>query len=320
MNHEEISRKLSAYLENAVGSGEKEEIMRHLGSCGPCREELANLEWTLGQLKDLPAVEPPSWLLAKIMAKIHVAEAPQPGPWRKLMSPFRARLLLAAVVLVFLGAAVYFLARPGGRQRPLTVLSPAARDDTSRPAAAPPAAQHGSGATTALPAGPHVPPAGMSPEVPRQVPEASSPAPALPSGHSLPAQPMEGSRLRGADEENAPELESVPHPVREGKSASGVAVQQKKRAAEARPADELEITLTVANPAAAGEPIEKAVTRLGGRVTGRAYNAGDNLLFTQIEGQKVPELIDRLRRIGSMQEWPQVPEGAGGRVDLTIRW
>ena len=96
MKHEEISRKLSAYLENAVGSGEKEEIMRHLGSCGLCREELANLEWTLGQLNNLPAVKPPPWLLAKIMAKIHATDAPQPRPWRKLLFPFRVRLPLAA--------------------------------------------------------------------------------------------------------------------------------------------------------------------------------------------------------------------------------
>ena len=317
MNHEEISRKLSAYFENAVGSGEKEEIMRHLGSCGLCREELANLEWTIGQLKDLPEVEPPPWLLAKIMAKIHVADAPQPGPWRKLFSPLRAKLPLAAVVLVFLGAAVYYLARPGGLQKPLAVPPPPARQEASRPAVAPPAAQQGSGAVPSSHSGLRVTPgaSGTSPEV--HLPEA--PAPALPSGHFLPAQPMEGSRLRPADEENAPELEAAPHPVREGKAASGGTMQQKKRA-EARPADELEITLIVGDPAAAGEPIEKAVTRLGGRITGRAYNAGDNLLFTQIEGQKVPELIDRLRRIGSMQEWPQVPEGKEGRVDLTIRW
>ena len=322
MKHAEMSRKLSAYLENAVGFGEKEEIKRHLGSCGLCREELANLEWTLGHLKSLPAVDPPPWLMAKIMANVQETAAPQPSPLRKLLFPLRVKLPLAAAALVFLGVAVYYLARTAGLQVPLPIQPPAAREETSRPSAVPPAAPQGPGVMPASPSGAHVPPgaSGMPPEAPPHLPEAPASAPALPSGHSLPAQPMEGTRLRPADEENVPELETAPHPAREGKAASSGTVQRKKRAAEARPADELEITLIVDDPVAAEEPIEKAVTRLGGTITGRAYNGGDNLLFTQIEGQKVPELIDRLRRVGTMQEWPQVPEGTGGRVDLTIRW
>lgn len=322
MKHAEISRKLSAYLENALGTGEKEDIKRHLGSCGLCREELANLEWTLGHLKSLPAVEPPTWLKAKIMAKVHDTAASQPGLRRKLLFPLQVKLPLAAIAIVFLGVVGYYLARTVGLQVPQSVLSPAAREETTRPATAPPAARQGPGVAPASPLGSHVPPDAsmVPPDLPLHLPEAQSAAPVLPSGHSLPAQPMEGTRLRPADEENVPELETAPHPVKEGKAVSSGTVQRKKRSAVALPADELEITLIVDDPAAAEEPIKKAVTRLGGRITGRAYNGGDDLLFTQIEGQKVPELIDRLRRIGTMQEWPQVPEGTSGSVELTIRW
>ena len=41
MEHEDMRRKLSAYLDNAVTAEEKAEIKRHLGSCGTCRGAIA---------------------------------------------------------------------------------------------------------------------------------------------------------------------------------------------------------------------------------------------------------------------------------------
>ena len=123
-----------------------------------------------------------------------------------------------------------------------------------------------------------------------------------------------------ADEENTPEAETAPLYDVERKAVPGGAMHRKKGVAdEARPGGEVEVTLAVKDPVAAAGAIEKAVTRLGGTITGRAYSEGD-ILYTRIDGQKFTELIDRLSRIGTMQERPQLTEGAAGTVDLVIRW
>ncbi|HEX2769531.1 MAG TPA: DUF2275 domain-containing protein, partial [Geobacteraceae bacterium] len=123
MEHAEIRRKLPAYLDNAVATEEKEEIKRHLGRCGSCRGEIADLELTIGYLKSLPEVEPPSWLTAKIMAKVQDETGPRVSLWQRLFFPLHLKLPVEAVALVFLCVTGYYLARLIGEQAPLTVPS-----------------------------------------------------------------------------------------------------------------------------------------------------------------------------------------------------
>jgi hypothetical protein len=85
-------------------------------------------------------------------------------------------------------------------------------------------------------------------------------------------------------------------------------------------AGELDVTLGVDDSATAASAIEKAVARSGGRITGRAHSGGSDILSTQIEGQKISDLMDRLGRIGRIQDRPHLPEGTTGTVELLIRW
>ncbi len=125
MEHADMRRKLSAYLDNAVTAEEKAEIKRHLGSCGTCRGAIADLELTVGYLKTLPDVEPPPWLTAKIMAKVREIAAPKPSLWQRLFFPLYVKLPIEAVALVFLCVTGFYLARTIGTQAPLTAPSPA---------------------------------------------------------------------------------------------------------------------------------------------------------------------------------------------------
>lgn len=81
-----------------------------------------------------------------------------------------------------------------------------------------------------------------------------------------------------------------------------------------------EITLVVDDPESAGGAIEETVTRLGGRINGHSSSEESHLLIIRIGVQKVAVLLDRLERIGTVQEKPQISKGAGGTVDLTIKW
>lgn len=322
--HGEIRHKFSAYLENALGSDEKEDIKRHLGSCGLCREELANLEWTVGHLKSLPAVEFPSLLTTKMLenlqAPIAVA-APQPGLRQQFLPPLHTSIQIGTVGLVALCGAIYLLVRTNGPQQ-LTSVSPAGY---SLPEVAQPAPRKSSGAIPVLPDSggvvslPTIVPSDLSQQRHEAPHHASSPQSAV---ASLPARLAEEPQLQPADEDNGPELAGGIHlGPREKRAAPVVALQREKRVADRSPTSgELDVTLRVNDSAVAAGAIENAVSRLGGRVTGRAHSGGIDLLYTQIDGRKFPELIDRLGRIGKIQERPQSPEGGVGTVDLVIRW
>jgi hypothetical protein len=322
MEHAEIRRKLPAYLDNALAAEEKEEIKRHLGRCGSCRGEIADLELTIGYLRSLPEVEPPPWLIARIMAKARDETGPIKSLWRKLFFPLHLKLPVEAVALVFLCGIGYYLVRTIGEQAPLTVL-PSTRQQTPLPLAPPQAAstpspQPGSGVPVIIPREKmEVPQSGTLPP----------PATAPPPSPALPPRPMAEPELQPADEELTPEREMV-RPL--GNSPQGAMKRARKAPADealqgagspaATPDGKEEVTLLVDDPVAAAGAIEEAVTRGGGRISGHSYSGENHLLFVRIGAQKVPGLVDRLGRIGTVEERPQLPPGANGMTDLIIKW
>ena len=130
MEHTEIRRNLSAYLDGAVSPDEKAQIEEHLASCGVCRGALADLERTVGHLKSLPDVEPPPWMTAKIMARVREAAEKKPAFWQRIFLPFQVKLPLQALALVILCVTGYYLARTNAPLLQLTVSSPANREET----------------------------------------------------------------------------------------------------------------------------------------------------------------------------------------------
>jgi hypothetical protein len=326
MEHAEIRRKLPAYLDNALAAEEKEEIKRHLGRCGSCRGEIADLELTVGYLKSLPEVEPPPWMTARIMANVRDETGPIKSLWRRLFFPLHLKLPVEALALVFLCITGYYLARTIGEQAPLTAPS-FTRQQTPPPSAPPP------GTSAPLP---H-PGSGAPATTPRDKMEAPQsgtlppPATAPPPSPALPPRPMAEPELQPADEEITPEREVVrPLGKEEKASPQGAMKRARKAPADealrgagtpaATPAGKEEITLLVDNPVAAAGAIEEAVTRGGGRISGHSYSGESHLLFIRIGAQKVPGLLDRLGRIGTVEERPQLPPGADGMTDLIIRW
>lgn len=329
MEHADMRRKLSDYLDNAVTAEEKAEIKRHLGSCGTCRGAIADLELTVGYLKTLPDVEPPPWLTTKIMAKVREISAPKPTLWQRLFFPLHVKLPIEAVALVFLCVTGFYLARTIGTQAPLTAPSPAPQparvpSPAERSEASIPQGKMRAPRPATLPP-PSAAPASVLPQ-PKPKPELEL-APELPEP-ARPARQMPEPELQPADE--GMERES-PQSVREEKGEKGVYRGKEKRMKKApatealpepggAPAGKGEIILAVDDPDAAGGAIEAAVTRLGGRISGHSYSEESHLLIIRMGIQKIPALLGQLGRIGTVQEGPQLTKGAMGAVDLTIRW
>jgi Predicted integral membrane protein (DUF2275)/Putative zinc-finger len=321
MEHADMRRKLSAYLDNAVTDEEKVEIKRHLGSCGTCRGAIADLELMVGYLKTLPEIEPPPWLTTKIMAEIREISAPKGPLWRRLFFPLHIKLPIEAVALVFLCVTGLYLARTISTQAPLITPSHAPQHSAAPPSAAAPTAPIPQGKIRSVQPGKPMPPPTVSAPAAQQPELEPEPAPARTRGE------MSEPELRPADEGTMMEREA-PLPAKEEKSVPSETLKRAKKTPAREelplfggvPAEKGEITLTVDDPAAAGGAIEEAVIRLGGTINGHSYSEESHLLIIRIGAQKVTTLLDRLERIGAVQEKPHIPKGAGGTVDLTIRW
>lgn len=328
MEHADMRRKLSAYLDNAVTADEKAEIKRHLGSCGTCRGEIADLELTVGYLKTLPDVEPPPWLTAKIMAKVREMASPKPTLWQRLFYPLHVKLPIEAFALVFLCVTGFYLARTIGTQAPLTSSSFAPPQASVPPSVGGlPASILQGKMRGAHPGNIPQPPAAQAPALPQPQlqpepqPE-TAPAPARPIGQTPEPE------LQPADEGFMQEREVSQPSAKEDKAVPRGAAKRARKATAGEalpvlggtPVEKGEINLVVDDPAAAGGAIEQAVTRLGGRISGHSYSEESHLLIIRIGAHKVPALLDRLERIGTIQEKPHSPKGAGDMVDLTIRW
>lgn len=344
MEHTEIRRKLSAFLDDAVDAAEKARIEAHLAQCANCRRALSDLERTVGHLKSIPEVEPPPWLTARIMAHVRDAAVPKPSLWRRFFMPLHLKLPVEALAIVFVCVTGYYLARISAPQAPIITSLPTTRQEAPLPAEparrepsmeAPskslPSAQH---AAPVLPAKnetrPYAPP--PPPKAPDRppMPAASAPAPS-------PTAPEAYIRGGGEWVEAGREIEWAARRYRTGASrassdsdASGEpwSYQPERetwedRAArkyQAEPPAQVEVSLRVNDPTGAVGAIEDAVTRSGGRIVRRVYGEASHYLVVQVGAQDIPEIFTMLERLGRLQKPPQGAVPEEGMVELAIRW
>jgi hypothetical protein len=335
MEHGEIRQKLAAYLDNAVSDEEKEEIKRHLGRCGSCRGEIADLELTVRYLKNLPEVDPPPWMAEKILAKVRDETTEETTLWRRLFFPLHLKLPIEALALLFLSVTGYYLTRTTSDHSPVTravtvpeqtqgqpppqkETSPLRTPSLSRPQ--PGGAQRKMDTTQAL----DIPAPEPAPHVTTNQKE-SAPLPATAPPVRKKAEP----ELRPADEGSLSDFDAA-NPVFEEKPSRAVkrgrkggsedASRGEAEAPAAVSARKEDISLAVDDPAAATASIEEAVTHYGGRINGHSYGGESHLLFIRINASNYPRLLDRLGRIGTLQERPQVPPGTMGMIDIIVRW
>ncbi len=224
MDHLEIRRKLPAYLDDEVSAEEKQDIKRHLGSCGICRAALADLELTMWHLKQLPEVEPPPWLSSKILAKVQTPAEPRRSLLRRLFSSLPVKLLLVVLVLALLGSTYFILRAMRPDVTPASPPQTISRGTAPRPAPAPAASQ---GAAT-IPAPSRAPssvstpsPSGMPAAVPFPGNEAPPPvSPPAPAATPAPAPALhEEHEQQPADETALPGKEAVQPFGQEGQGA-----------------------------------------------------------------------------------------------------
>jgi len=323
--HPEIRRHFSAYLDISTEYDEKELIKAHLASCGSCREALAELEWMIEDIKGIPDVEPPHWMVASIMKR--VKKSPAKPVKEQAPSNLKIQFTLAALFLLVIGASAYFLQRtelpdpePSSEEPPIS--APAAEQKIKSPRAA----------VTPIPQGvlkgapssrDDAPKAGKSVKLP------SPPFPlpkSLPSDRSvqatpatLPVKPVEAAKRESAHKVDKPAATQPGLQEWGSPLPQSPPLQNKVPLPRAR-SGEITVVLNSSDPLAVAHAIEEAVLASGGKVNGRAYSGGTDLLYTNIGVERFIDLMGRLGKIAKIQALPQLPEGAEGAVDLVIRW
>jgi len=324
--HPEIRRNFSAYLDSSGDDAEKVITKAHLKSCGSCREALADLEWMIEHLKSLPDEEPPLWLTSAIMQK--AKNIPKKEAEVKRPSYLTIQVAAGMLLLAIIGFSGYllttgketFTAKPGNessRKGKGAVKSGEEKSASPEELTSPlKGVFRGAGL--------------LEDKKPKAAPTPPSPSGSSTQGNlptSLPATTSPPSRTEQLPitfkAEPPPKRESLEKPQLPsewGDIQTPSRTPQKKAPVPRRNSGELAVVLTASDPLAAIQEIETAVTSLGGKITGRAYSSGNDILYTRIEVEKLIELMGRLRKVGKLQELPDLPDNAEGTIDLVIKW
>lgn len=318
--HPEIRIKFAAYLDNSADEASKDLVKTHLTGCGSCREALSELEWMAEHLRSIPDVEPPHWLATATMKRI--ISAPVKSKVQKPPSPFKFQIAAAFITLAAISGLVFQLLRkPVAPVEPSTISAAAEKaiQEKQQESAAPVR-------FSTLLKGVFGGNAAVSPATPTVQQPVNIPRPAEPSKPEvapvLPVLPQKQTVAPSSPQEPAakPKPELAPQaPPEWGDAPPQSRVPLKKSPVRAR-GSELSVLLQVVDPSAATTDIEAAVAAAGGRITGRAYSSGNDILYTRIDTDRFLDLMGRLSRTGRIQELPEPPDGVDGGVELVIKW
>ena len=323
--HPEIRRNFSAYLDSSVEGVEKELTKEHLKSCGSCREALAELEWMVEDIKSIPDVEPPPWLAQSIIDKVQSSPA-RPA---KVKAPADLKIQIAVASLFI---AVVVIASYLVQSKPEA--EPEPQRSENQPVSPPPGVQKtapsGSRSIT-MPQGEFRGAAPMTADKPPSAEKSARP-PSFPLPAELPAERTSRSApslkpalpVTGATSDQLQKMER-PRAMQPGLEEWGDPLPQTRPLPKKAPqpgahGGEIAVLLSTVDAVAAAHDIESAVAAIGGKINGRAYSGGNDILYVRVEVEKFFELMKRLGKIGRIQELPSLPEGAEGALDLVIRW
>ncbi|HTF36413.1 MAG TPA: anti-sigma factor [Myxococcota bacterium] len=114
MKHGEVRDRLGPYLEGDLPLQQRALVDAHLDTCPSCAEELKELRGTIGLLRSLPEIEPPTGLARSVIARIEEGEG-QPTLSVRLLDTLdmllrSRRLALSAAAA---GVAALALLAPG---------------------------------------------------------------------------------------------------------------------------------------------------------------------------------------------------------------
>lgn len=314
MECKDIQDKLSAYIDGVLSSEEKTLVNKHLKTCQRCREAFSELKKTVGHLKKLEEMEPPSWLSQKIMAKIRKAAEPKKGILQRLFYPLHIKLPIEAVAAIFIAVTAVYLYKAIEPQKklaqaPTEVIARNESDGaiSKRKAATPLARKDEKEEKPVIKEG-KIPPAKES------VGETDkyTQAPAAPL-----ISPFSKEGQGDLKKEKAAQPAGVS--VKEEKRREVAAKEQEFRKILAdKKEDVISITISVKNIETANKEIEKIIVQLKGRIIKKEPSENKTLLTAEIDAKKIKELLEKLKPVGEIKKKNEAAEKQEGIVEIKI--
>jgi hypothetical protein len=286
MECREVQKRLSAYIEKVVSPKQKALIDAHLKGCKKCKRALADLKKAVDYVQKIEEVEPPAWLVQKVMARVRSEAEAKRGILQKIFYPFHIKIPLEAVALILVAVGTIYIFK--SMQPEMQV----AQAPIETKEAAPPAFAPGKG------------------EV-HDVAEDKRP----------PAEPVE--QFRDTDKARAREKKSVglaKAPVEEAKREEAApattvaptdelerglplssAELEKSVLAEKR-GEEVLFVVNVSDLTIANRDIEGTIRQLGGRIIKQESIGDKAIINAEIDSKQMTELFNQLNLIGEVQE------------------
>ncbi|QOX78394.1 DUF2275 domain-containing protein [Trichlorobacter lovleyi] len=301
--HEELRSMLPALAGGELTEVDRTVLEQHLAECESCRRELGQLQAVVQAIRSTAELEPPSWLAPRIMAQIREEAVPRNGWFARLFLPLQVKLPLEALALVLICATAWYVMQDVERsqQRPRTV------SEADRKAA--PQVSRGTEPAAAPPVVPQTAPA---PAQRSQADSGFAPAP-------VPERAASPEQSRSAVESAPPATgyepsAGAPAPAAErGMAAKRKAERGDSRLDAAMPSP-LRVGLVASDPAAVSDQLWELVRSLGGELLERR----NRTVLIRIQGSRLPELFERLARLGRISERPsgELPRDAWLQVQI----
>lgn len=341
--HREV---MSSYLDGAASPAERAALEAHLAQCQECRTALEELRWTTQQIRELEPVEPPPWMTAKIMSRLREGEAPALSIWRRYFFPILASAQFRVASLVLVGAAGYYIV---SRSTGVPQVAREARQAPEPRESAPPGQEAFAPPPPAHPA----PRKEKKDTAPAPAPRAAS-APGLDKRKSVPP-PSADAAATAAESAMAPRVASADLAAPAASEAAGSAAppvaapaiaaapptrlsqaapapigaagtlhaREAAKAERASPANVIRpliIRIDPFDPAGISALVERELGRVRANVVTPPVRTDGRSLTARLDSRRLPELLQRLARIGSVRERPESLEDLPSVITVTIRW
>jgi len=337
--HAEIQKLLSAYAGGDLEPDRSRNVESHLAECPQCRAELDDLRALMGLLRSVPEVEPPPWMTTRVIAILKEQQMEKRSWLRRIFFPLHIKLPIEVMALLVVCVSGYYLSRnveselkqqvaQQGSDTPSTQLQPMPETPESgkREAPAAPVPRP----TAPLPIFP------KSIDRPDSMPSQAAP-PASPA--AVPAPPAErresAAPATGAGIDSGKREETFIRPLEDAREMKRSAKSPAKDAAEslssapaassalapaAAVAPQLKIRLVIAAPETASQDLRQAIISSGGTVRpAEAKQLSVRQIAARIPHQRLPDLLDRLGRLGRIAERPALT-GSSGVIELVVVW
>jgi len=349
MTCKEIEGLLPGMIDGALPDVEMKRIETHLETCASCRKALADLRMSDERVKNLEELEPPPWLITRVMAQVRQEARQKEGILRKLFFPLHVKVpiqALATVLIAFVAWNVYKTGDPEFRQ--MAPSSTAVKEAPRAQAPQEPAPAAGISKRDEIPATrekktfapppePGKEPALQSAETRREetTADAEKPVERLRAAKRAAEAPKDENAWKGAGSARTGEADRVLEAEAQDQKQKAVkapvgAVAKEAGKQEARPAaspmmsavvssrPELEITLSARDAGAAAGEVETLLKQFSAHTVERQALEGRVVVLTaRIKTEHLAAFRERLKSLGPVQERAHVAPRPGG--SLTIR-